>query len=174
MKRSIRLYGDPVLRKKAVLVGSIRDDVRGVVQDLIDTLEAIPGNGLAAPQIGSSLAIFVITPQYKNSENQWVSEPPQVFINPKLTNPSTQTEIHGEGCLSLPKLYGDVSRPVSITVSWLDLEGQSHTETFSGWKARVIMHENDHLNGTLYIDRISPEQRHEFEPALRRIKRRGA
>jgi peptide deformylase len=171
MKLPIRHYGDPVLRKKGELVEAITDETRTLVGNLIDTLQAIGGDGLAAPQIGVSLAVFIIAPHYKNSENQWEQEPPQPFINPKLKNPSTQTWIHSEGCLSVPKLYGDVVRPTTITVTWLDLEGVEHTETFSGWKARVIMHENDHINGVLFVDRISPEQRREFEPRLRQIKR---
>ena len=93
-------------------------------------------------------------------------------INPKLSSPSSKVDTHGEGCLSIPGVYEKVTRPFSIEVEAMDLEGNIFTETTTGWRARNIMHENDHINGVLFIDRIHPNLRKKIEKALNDIKKK--
>jgi peptide deformylase len=172
MKLPIIYFGNSILRTKTQPVTEITDEIRTLVADMIETMQAHNGLGISAPQIGKSLAIFIISPPIESADDKYEQAPPRVFINPKLTEPSPETWLHSEGCLSIPKVYGDVWRPTQITVTALDLEGKEFTEVFEGWPARVIMHENDHINGVLFIDRIPMHQRKKIEPQLRDIKKR--
>ena len=163
-------YGNPLLRKKAEPVGKITPEVLDLIRNMEETMDSKMGLGIAAPQIGSSLAIFLIRPPI-DVNGQFEREPTRVFINPKLYDPSEESWIHEEACLSIPKVYGEVERPAEVTVTALDERGKEFTEHFSGWAARVIMHENDHLNGVLFIDRLSAKRRREIEQRLNQIKR---
>jgi len=170
MLLSILYYGNPLLRKKTEPVGEITPQVLELIKNMEETMDSKMGLGISAPQVGSSLAIF-LTRHPIEVEGKFERAPTRVFINPKLYNPSETTWIHEEGCLSLPKVYGEVERPVEITVTALDEHGKEFTEHFSGWPARVIMHENDHLNGVLFIDRMSAKHRREIEQKLMQIKK---
>lgn len=175
MKLNYRFYGDPILRQKAKEITEITDDVRGIVADMLDTMKlGKPGWGLAAPQIGHSLRIFISCAPDSRDDVVDHYGPFQVYINPKLTDPSEEMSIHPEGCFSIPKVYPDVVRPMGITVEAMDIDGKQFKKELWGWQARVIMHENDHLNGVLNIDRISPRERKQFEPLLREIKKCSA
>lgn len=171
MKREVVHYNDPVLRKKAEPIGEITDEVRQLAADLIDTCNAHNGIGIAAPQVGVSLRMFIVNLQDERNPEEMLPGHPLVLINPKLSKPSDDEWTTPEGCLSIPKLYGDVSRPTRITVSAMDLDGETTEREFVGWEARVVMHENDHLNGVLFIDRMDKRQRKELEPALKEIDR---
>lgn len=173
MKRDLVYYGNPGLRKKCDEVKEITDEIRQIAQDLIETVLDKDGAGLAAPQIGFFVRMFVS--RYENgadSEGWPVICPPKIYINPKLSNPSVDMDTHGEGCLSIPGIYEKVTRPISIEVEAMDLDGNIFTETATGWRARNLMHENDHINGVLFIDRIHPNRRKKIEPALREIKKK--
>ncbi len=161
MIRKVLQSGDPLLRKKAKLVTKIDKKVRGIIKDLKDTLSVQKdpeGVGLAAPQIGKNLQIFVC--EYKKFK--------RVVINPKIINiekksginktPQKKKEIL-EGCLSLPYYYGPLRRAQKITVKYLDENSKEVTETFEGFNAQIIMHEIDHLNGILFIDRLLEERK---------------
>ncbi len=170
MKLPIALYGDPILRKKGARIEEINEDIRMLVQDMTDTIQAVDGLGLAAPQVFRSLTLFITYLPIKIDEETW-QRPLKVFINPKILSYSEETWTHSEACLSIPKVYGDVTRPYTITVEYTDLEGKRLTESFSEWPARVVLHENDHINGALYIDRMPAKERRELEPFLREIKK---
>lgn len=159
MIRKILLSGDPVLRAKAKRVGAVDKKVLGVIRDLKDTLKVQrepEGVGLAAPQIGKSLRIFVA--DYKKFQ--------RVVINPEIIKiskakglkPKTKKEIL-EGCLSLPYYYGPLKRAASVTVKYLNEEGAEITETFENFDAQIILHEIDHLNGILFVDRLLKEKK---------------
>ena len=171
MKLQILYYGNPVLRKKAEPVTEITVEIRKLIQHMLETMQAHDGLGLAAPQIGRSLAIFIISPPIDNGKGGYTQAPPRIFINPILSAPSSDSWSHSEACLSIPKLSGIVHRPVQITVTAQDIDGKEFTETFTGWSARVIMHENDHLNGVLFIDRMSEAERRSLQPKLKLIKK---
>lgn len=173
MIKDLLYYGHPGLRKKCPEVTDITDEIRQIAQDLIETVFEKDGAGLAAPQIGYYYRIFVS--RYENgadSEGMPILCPPKIYINPKLSKPSSEMDTHGEGCLSIPGIYEKVTRPYSIEVEAMDLDGNIFNETATGWRARNIMHENDHINGVLFIDRIHPNRRKKIEPVLRDLKKK--
>ncbi|WP_420420900.1 peptide deformylase [Simkania sp.] len=173
MLRDLTYFGNPVLRKKCEQVHEITDEIRRLGQDLMETVLAMDGAGLSAPQVGELYRIFVIC--YANGQDSegWpIICPPCVFINPILSSPSTEMITHGEGCMSIPGIYEKVTRPRTIEVEYMDLEGKMHKEIATDWRARAVMHENDHLNGVLNIDRIHPKRKKKIEGALRDIKKK--
>jgi peptide deformylase len=137
---------------------------------MIETMDANNGIGLAAIQVGRPLRIITIRPVLEDENGKSYLGEAEVFINPVLANPSSLTEVLSEGCLSIPGLHFDVERPISIQIDALDIEGKKVSKEVSGFKAREIMHENDHLNGVLFIDRLLAKKRKEIEPLLREIK----
>lgn len=173
MKLHLAYYGNPILRKKGDKITEITPELRQLVADMEETMIAHNGIGLAAPQVHRSLALFIVNVPPETEEN----EPPitvetKVFINPKILEYSKEQWVRGEGCLSIPGVYSPVIRPCTITVEATDLDGNLFTEEFTGLKARAIMHENDHINGKLFIDRLSSKERDHLEPLLREIKKK--
>lgn len=161
-------YNDPVLRRRAQEIGEITDEIRQLAADLLATCRNHKGIGLAAPQVGRSVRMFLIDLSDSDVDDGSIKEP-LILINPHLSNPSAEVWIHEEGCLSIPGPYEDVVRPRSIFVSAIGIDGKPIEREFSGWEARVVMHENDHINGVLFIDRIDPKTRKKIEPELRAI-----
>lgn len=159
MVRKILLSSDPILRKKSKPVAKIDKKIKELIKDLKDTLSVQKdpeGVGLAAPQIGKNLRVFVA--KYESFE--------RVVINPEIVKiekgasgkgkKSSKKEIL-EGCLSLPYYYGPLKRAPKITIGFLDEKGNPQTETFTGFHAQIIMHEIDHLEGILFIDHLIGE-----------------
>ncbi len=173
MKLPLAYYGDPILRKKCEPIEEITDEIRQLVKDMIETLEAQKGVGLAAPQIKRPVALFMTYAPKRDPEDpeKWIPGKLRVFINPKITSYSDETSTYGQGCLSIPKVYGDVTRPFKIVISATDLDGNSFTEEFSDYEAQAVMHENDHINGVLFIDRLDVAERKKLEPQLRKLKK---
>ncbi len=175
MPLPIAYYGDPVLRKKGAEIKVFDEKLKQLVRDMEETLHAKNGIGLAAPQVHQSLALFLVCPPIRAEEGspeKWLPGKVRVFINPKLSNPSDEMAYWNEGCLSIPGLYEDVLRPESITVEAMDEHGTPFKEDFSGFTARIIMHENDHINGVLYIDRLNKQERAALDHELREIKKK--
>lgn len=175
MELPLIYYGNPILRKKGLRVTEITDEIRQLVADMIDTMRATNGIGLAAPQVNRSLAIFVTEVPVRvedQPEEKWLPGEVRVFINPKLIDHSEQQWMRGEGCLSIPHVYGPVIRPVTVTVRAMDLDGNEFQEEFSWLDARAIMHENDHINGILFIDRIHGKERKALDPLLNAVKKK--
>lgn len=172
MKLPLTYFGNPILRKKGAKVEKFDQELRQLVADMEETLEEHSGIGLAAPQINRSLRLFItkVPIPTEDKEGEWEEGPLLVFINPILSNPSPEKWVYSEGCLSIPGIYTDVERPYKITVEAQDLEGNTFKETYQGLQARCIMHENDHINGVLIIDRINGKKRQEIEPLLKKIK----
>lgn len=141
-------YPDPVLRRKAQPVAEITDEVRAVAMRMIELMREARGVGLAAPQVGLSWRMFVA-----NSNEP--DEPDRVYINPRLSDPDGPLESREEGCLSMPTVLGDVRRPVAITITALDLNGEEFSLRSDQLLARIWQHETDHLDGKLIIDRFS-------------------
>lgn len=174
MRLPLTYYGNPILRKKGAAVAAITDEIKQLAADMTETMVACDGWGLAAPQIGHSLSMFVMKVPPKDSEEKDQDEVYRVFINPKITSYSEEFWLREEACLSIPGLFGVVPRPMRITVEAMDIDGTTFTEEFSGLAGRIIMHENDHLNGVLFIDRIHGKERKEMETPLRAIKKKYA
>jgi peptide deformylase len=174
MKLPLAYYGDPILRVKCSQVKEINDDIRQLVNDMIETLEEYKGAGLAAPQVHRDLALFMTFAPVRDPENpeKWLKPRLRVFINPKIISYSKDESVWGQGCLSIPKIFGDVRRPFTIVVTATDLDGNSFTEEFSDYEAQAVMHENDHINGVLFIDRLEMRERKKLEPQLRELKKK--
>ncbi len=165
MTETIRLYGDPVLRRKADPVGEVDDEVRLLAQTMIQSMYAESGIGLAAPQVGRSLRLIVADPLIDGRQGN-----PRAFINPEIVDSWGMTT-YEEGCLSLPGVNGDVDRPEGVAVRFLDLDGTGQEESFDGLWARVLQHEIDHLNGRLFVDHLSTMRRAMLQRRLRELAR---
>ena len=161
----IREYPDPILRQKSKPVEKWDDELNKVIQDMMDTIDAVPGLGLAAVQVGAPVSLFIYDPDLS-------SESPvknySVFINPEIVY--EEGEVKGEeGCLSVPDYRDSVVRAQVVKVRGYNKNGESIEITAEGLLARVFQHEIDHLNGVLFIDRLSSLKRGLF---LRRMKKR--
>lgn len=182
MKLPLTYYGNPILRKKTTRVDAITDELRQLVNDMVETMHESNGIGLAAPQINQSISLFITDVPIKapgNPDNpedpngfHWEPGTLRVFINPKIIFYSEEQWHYSEGCLSIPGLSGDVTRPVTIKVQATDIDGNAFEGEFSWLEARCIMHENDHINGVLFIDRIHGKERKDLDPKLNEIKRK--
>ncbi|MBL9118430.1 MAG: peptide deformylase [Phycisphaerae bacterium] len=152
-QRRIVLYPAPVLLRKAAPVERIDEWVRRLVEDMIRVMRDHEGAGIAAPQVGESVRIFVV--EERQADDGEPAEPLGVYINPVLSLPVGAVEPFEEGCLSLPDIRAEIRRPPTITISATDLEGRTFTRTADGFLARVWQHEFDHLEGTLILDRMT-------------------
>ncbi len=152
MVREIKKIGDPVLRRKAKKVEKITRETLKLIDDLLETMHAANGLGLAAPQIGvlQRVAIVEIAPD----ENVAGSGVVYALINPEIVKESEETWVNQEGCLSIPGWRGEVERPLKITVKSLDRSGNRVKFDVEGWVARAFQHEIDHLDGVMFIDKL--------------------
>ena len=153
MIKPIVLYGSPVLRKKAEPISSGHENLTQLVKNMYETMYSAEGIGLAAPQIGISVSLFIIGGRL--SGNEALKDFEQVFINPKLITLSEESEIMEEGCLSMPGIRAQVHRPSSVRVRYENLARKTEEMEAEGLLARIIQHEFDHLEGTLFTDHIS-------------------
>ncbi len=167
-------YAHPILRKRCEPITEITEEIRQLAKDMIETMDKNDGAGLAAPQIGRAIRMFILREYIPAEEGRWTLSEPKVYINPKLSEPSESIVTDTEGCLSLPGLRLEIDRPDRITVEAMDLEGNWFTEVVEGYNARVRMHENDHINGVLFIDRVSTHTRNKIDPILREMKKKYA
>lgn len=174
MRLPVLIYGDPILRKRALPIEEITDEIRQLAKDMIETMDFQHGIGLAANQVGRLVRMFVCRSYVIQPNGNWEMTEPKVYINPKLTQHSEEIVEDDEGCLSVPRLRLDVIRPLKVTVEALDINGQTFIEELEGYNARIRMHENDHINGVLFIDRVDVHTRNKIEPILREIKKKRA
>lgn len=161
--RPIRLFGDPVLRTPAEAVRTFDKELRGLIRDLTETMIQAPGAGLAAPQIGVSLRVFVYD----------VAGQLGHLVNPELSELSPELQDGEEGCLSFPGLYFDTPRAARAIARGFNMHGEPVSIEGSEMLARCVQHETDHLDGILFIDRMSPEQRKLAMKAIREAEWSG-
>jgi len=150
----VTVFGDPVLRKKAVPVTKDFKDLKGFIQNMFDTMYTSDGVGLAAPQVGQAIRVFVL-----DTTTDEEGEPAgliKAFINPEILEKFGEEWVMNEGCLSLPEIREDVLRPESIRIKYQDEDFKVHEEIYSGFTARVIQHEYDHLEGIMFVDYLNP------------------
>jgi peptide deformylase len=174
-------YNHPVLRKKGEKIAVFDAALRKLAADMIDTMHAAPGIGLAAQQVGRAIQLCVVDLRASDSEYSLtldgLRKPPEllmplVLANPVVTPvPGADPEVVEEGCLSFPEIRGDVGRPEAVTVTYNDERGGFHTMTCDGLLARCIQHEVDHLNGVLFIDRMDKKARVAIDAAVKELAR---
>lgn len=146
-------YGDPVLRKKAALIDPSYEGLPELIENMYETMYASHGVGIAAPQIGKSLNLFVI--DTSNFEDEKYPDLKKVFINAEILEENGEKWDFEEGCLSIPHIRENVKRHEKLLIRYQDENFNEHTESFDGIAARVIQHEYDHIQGVLFVDRLS-------------------
>jgi len=147
------LIGDqPKLRERSKEVGEITPEILRLAKEMFDITKKENGIGLSAIQVGEAIRLFVM--ELKPSRKSKLPKIPRtIVINPKILEKSGETKVGEEGCLCFPNIFGDVKRAERIRLEYLDETGKKRTQTFTGFKARVVQHELDHLNGVLFIDK---------------------
>ena len=153
----IYTYGQPVLRKEAQDITADYPDLKQLIADMFETLTQADGVGLAAPQIGKDIRLVVIDLDVLKEDMPEYDGFKKVYINPYIIEyDDTETDSQEEGCLSLPAIHEKVTRPKRIRIEYLDSDFQLHDEWVDGFLARCMQHEFDHLDGKMFVDRISP------------------
>lgn len=172
----LHIYGDPVLRRKAEPLAAVTDDIRALAAEMLVKMHEWEGVGLAAQQVGRALPLCVIElpEDYDKDEQGNRINPgvamPLVLVNPEIHEPSKKTDQHEEGCLSFPGIRASIPRSVEITLRYMDLDGHHREVKLRDFLARVVQHEVDHLNGVLFIDRMSVAKRFVLDKKLKRMK----
>lgn len=169
----VYVYGMSVLRRVAREIPEDFEGLDQLIEDLFETMHASDGVGLAAPQVGKSLRIFVVdtTPMADNVEEPELKDFKRVFINPIIINEFDEPWSFEEGCLSLPHIREEVVRPSRVRIEYYDEHWNLLEEEYGGVRARVIQHEYDHLDGKLFVDRINPIRRKLLTPRLNAISK---
>ena len=180
MKLSILQYGDPILRAKGKRVNKIDNRIHELAQNMIEAMHAANGVGLAAQQVGQALQLTVLdisqvedrpsTMKLNGKDIDPKNAMPLVLINPEIELPD-ETEVGTEGCLSFPEITGEIERAKSISARAQNLEGETIEIEASGLLARAIQHELDHLNGILFIDRMSSAAKATLSSRLKRLQK---
>jgi peptide deformylase len=162
----LRYYGDPILRRRASDVTVFDAALRETADLMLGAMEREDGVGLAAPQVGLDMRLLVALAMREPGDEEAA---PVVLVNPEILERSHDTWVYEEGCLSIPGIRGDVTRPLEIRVRYQDVEGREHTIEAEGMFARILQHEIDHLDGKLFIDYLSPAEKALIKPKLRNI-----
>ncbi|MDR1984395.1 MAG: peptide deformylase [Prevotellaceae bacterium] len=165
----IYVYGSPVLKKTADEIDKTYPDLQTLIADMFETMAYANGIGLAAPQVGKSIRLFVLDASAFADENPELKNCRKVFINPIISELAGEKVGYNEGCLSFPKLHEDVYRESRVRVEYFDDNFEKHDEWFDGIVARIIQHEYDHLEGKLFVERLSTIRRKLIASKLKRI-----
>jgi peptide deformylase len=178
MIRPIVAYGAPVLKKKAVAIEPDYPKLSVLIDDMWETMYASNGVGLAAPQIGLSVRLFVIDAAPFAADEELDAEEvktlesfKKVFINPKIITEEGEHWAFNEGCLSIPDVREDVQRQEQLTIEYQSEDFKTHTDTFTGLAARIVQHEYDHIEGVLFTDHLSPLKRRLIKNKLTAISK---
>ena len=179
MTRRLTKFGEPVLKKKAAEVEVFDESLKELASDLVDTLYEENGLGLAAPQIDSSKRVFAIDMRRRSDDSvpceftiDGKSLPLDIAMPLIAVNPEVE-EIgdYVEGCLSFPGIFAEVERSAEVRLTYQDTDGAKHVLVCSGLFARCVQHENDHLDGVCFVDRLTPRQLFKIEPKLKKLRR---
>jgi peptide deformylase len=164
----LRYYGDPILRRRAMDVRSFDATLRDIGAQMLEAMDREEGVGLAAPQVGLDLRLLVALAMREPGDEM---AEPVILVNPEILERSHETWVYEEGCLSIPGIRGDVTRPERVRVHYQDMEGLKHALDAEGMFARILQHEIDHLNGKLFIDYLSTADKMLIKPKLRSISK---
>lgn len=165
--RPIIIHPDPRLKTVTKPVREITPELLRLADDMLETMYDAPGVGLAAPQVGVMVRMFVMD----CVKEEGADPRPMVLINPEITWQSDDTNVYEEGCLSIPEQYGEITRPARVRMVWMDRDGAMQEEEFSDLWATCAQHELDHLNGKLFIDYLSPVKRQMITRKMVKLKR---
>ncbi len=165
----IYLFGQSVLRKATEDVTPETEGIASLITNMQETLAKAEGCGLAAPQVGKSLRLFIIDANGMEETYPECAGFEQVFINPEILEESAEKIAYDEGCLSLPGIYESVTRPKTIRIKYLDANFKEHIETLTDFRARIFQHEFDHLQGHIFTDRIAPLRKQFLQTSLNKI-----
>jgi peptide deformylase len=171
MKYPIIIYGHPILRKVAAEINKDYPGLNQTIDDLFETMYSSEGLGLAAPQIGKSIRIFVIDGKPAAEDEPSLADFKKVFINAHITEKTGELKPMTEGCLSIPGLREEVYRESHIRINYYDQSWEYHDEVYDGYKARIIQHEYDHLEGILFTDRVNPLRKRLIKSKLMAISK---
>lgn len=160
--REILTLGNDVLKRKAQKVDDFGPKLQTLIDDMIETMRAAPGVGLAGPQVNEPLRVIVV--EFGDEEEEEVPKKLYVLVNPEISRTSPESLVAAEGCLSVPGLMGDVERPIAVTVIGKNRRGQPIKIKAKDWLARIFQHEIDHVNGILFLDRAERVYKPEEEP----------
>jgi len=171
LKHKLRFYGDPCLRAHCEPIEKITDEILELAGEMVEICKKYDGAGIAAPQLGVPVRMFMLRNYIVLPDGEWVLSEPVFYLNPKVLEKSKETNADSEGCLSIPGVYkGPIARPNTLKLEAMGLDGKIFTEEREGLNARVFFHENDHLNGVLHIDRLPAKVRKKVDPQLTAIK----
>lgn len=168
--RPILIHPDPRLKTVADPVAKLDDQLRKLADDMLETMYAAPGIGLAAPQVGILQRMLVMD----CIKEEDVPAKPMVLVNPEIVWSSDEKNVYEEGCLSIPEHYADIERPAEVEVKWQALDGADQSARFDGLWATCVQHEIDHLNGKLFIDYLKPLKRQIITRRMQKLKREKA
>lgn len=171
MIKPVYVYGSPVLRRVASDITPDYPNLKGLIDDMFETMIHSDGVGLAAPQIGLSIRLFVIDASPFEEEHPELKDFKKVFINAHIIERTGEIISYNEGCLSIPNIREDVDRPDSVLIRYHDENFKLHEERYEGIAARIIQHEYDHLDGVLFTDLISPIKRQLLKGKLAAISK---
>jgi len=167
----IVIYGHPILRKVAGEIDRDYPDLQQLIDDLFETMYKSEGMGLAAPQIGKSVRIFVIDGKPLGDDEPELADFKKAFINAHIVKRYGEVKPMTEGCLSIPNLREEVSREESVQITYYDENWKFHDEIFTGYKARIVQHEYDHIEGILFTDKLNPLKRRLLKGKLAAISK---
>jgi peptide deformylase len=167
----VYIYGSPVLRKVAREVEQNENGLDQFIQNLWDTMHHSDGIGLAAPQIGKSLQIFVVDGTPLENDDPSLKDFKMTFINPEIVERFGDDKTYEEGCLSIPEIREEIVRPEKIVIRYYDADFNFHEDEFGGFGARIIQHEYDHLQGILFTDRVAPLKKRILKGKLNAISK---
>ena len=153
----VYVYGTSVLRKKAKEIDKNYEDLDKLIEDMFETMKHADGVGLAAPQIGKAIRLFIVdATDIDEEDEEYVEDFKKAFINPIILERSGDEWSFNEGCLSIPNIREDVNRKEKIRIQYYDPEWNFHDEEYDGIRARIVQHECDHLDGVMFVDKINP------------------
>lgn len=164
-------YGDPILRRIGEEIDEKNPHLKEIIRNMWDTMQNANGVGLAAPQIGKSIRLFIVDASTFEEEEPELAEFKKVFINPIILEEIGKEWYYNEGCLSIPTIREEVARKSVITVEYYNEKWELLEETYTGMAARIVQHEYDHIEGKLFTDRLPPLKKKLLKPRLDRIVR---
>ena len=167
----IVIYGHPILRKVSEDINKDYPDLKQLIEDMFESMYESGGMGLAAPQIGKSIRIFIIDSKPLEEDEPELADFKKVFINPHIIEKYGDFKLMTEGCLSIPNLREEVNRESHVRIKYHDENWELHDDVFEGYKARIVQHEYDHLDGILFTDKVNPLRRRLIKGKLMAISK---